>query len=101
LEPGWRAGVTFARAYPGTPSRPPSTASQSSWSPTPARALLHDSGFTTHFSQVICGRVSDEPGGLMWEPAAESLPTPQLGELQIERARRPERQARRAAIIET
>ena len=30
---------------------------------------------------------ADNAGGLMWEPAAESLPTPQLGELQIERLR--------------
>ncbi len=30
---------------------------------------------------------ADNVGGLMWEPAAESLPTPQLGELQIERLR--------------
>ena len=30
---------------------------------------------------------ADKVGGLMWEPAAESLPTPQLGELQIERLR--------------
>jgi len=29
----------------------------------------------------------DNAGGLMWQPAAESLPTPQLGELQIERLR--------------
>lgn len=29
-----------------------------------ARALLHDAGFTTHFSQVLCVRVKDEPGGL-------------------------------------
>ena len=26
--------------------------------------MLHDAGFTTHFSQVICVRVPDEPGGL-------------------------------------
>ena len=32
--------------------------------PDKARALLHDAGFTTHFSQVICVRVPDEPGGL-------------------------------------
>ena len=32
--------------------------------PDRARALLHDAGFTTHFSQVICVRVPDEPGGL-------------------------------------
>ena len=31
--------------------------------------------------------VADNAGGLMWEPAAESLPTPELGELQIERLR--------------
>ena len=30
---------------------------------------------------------ADNAGGLMWEPAAESLPTPRLGELQIERLR--------------
>ena len=30
---------------------------------------------------------ADNAGGLMWEPAAESLPIPQLGELQIERLR--------------
>ena len=29
-----------------------------------ARQLLHDAGFTTHFSQVICVKVLDEPGGL-------------------------------------
>jgi hypothetical protein len=29
-----------------------------------ARQLLHDAGFTTHFSQVLCVRVPDEPGGL-------------------------------------
>ena len=29
----------------------------------------------------------DKAGGLMWEPAAESLPAPQLAELQIERLR--------------
>jgi len=32
--------------------------------PDTARTLLHDAGFTTHFSQVICVRVPDEPGGL-------------------------------------
>jgi hypothetical protein len=32
--------------------------------PGAARTLLHDAGFTTHFSQVICLRVPDEPGGL-------------------------------------
>ena len=32
--------------------------------PGAARKLLHDAGFTTHFSQVICVRVPDEPGGL-------------------------------------
>lgn len=32
--------------------------------PERARQLLHDAGFTTHFSQVICVRVPDEPGGL-------------------------------------
>ena len=29
-----------------------------------ARKLLHDAGFTTHFSQVMCVRVPDVPGGL-------------------------------------
>ena len=29
-----------------------------------ARAILHDEGFTTHLSQVICVAVPDEPGGL-------------------------------------
>ncbi len=32
--------------------------------PVRARDLLHAAGFTTHFSQVICVRVPDEPGGL-------------------------------------
>jgi hypothetical protein len=32
--------------------------------PDKGRALLHDAGFTTHFSQVVCVRVPDEPGGL-------------------------------------
>jgi hypothetical protein len=32
--------------------------------PERARTLLHDAGFTTHFSQVLCVRVQDEPGGL-------------------------------------
>jgi hypothetical protein len=32
--------------------------------PERARALLHDAGFTTHFSHVICVKVEDEPGGL-------------------------------------
>ncbi len=32
--------------------------------PATARALLHDAGFTTHFSQVLCVRVPDQPGGL-------------------------------------
>ena len=32
--------------------------------PEKARQLLHDAGFTTHFSQVVCVRVSDQPGGL-------------------------------------
>ena len=34
--------------------------------PDPARAreLLHDAGFTTHLTQVICVAVPDEPGGL-------------------------------------
>jgi hypothetical protein len=29
-----------------------------------ARRLLHDAGFTTHFSDVICVKVPDVPGGL-------------------------------------
>ncbi len=32
--------------------------------PERAKALLHDAGFTTHFSFVICVKVPDEPGGL-------------------------------------
>lgn len=32
--------------------------------PARARKLLHDAGFTTHVSPVICVRVPDEPGGL-------------------------------------
>jgi len=32
--------------------------------PVNARTLLHDAGFTTHFSQVICVSVPDQPGGL-------------------------------------
>ena len=32
--------------------------------PDRARTLLHDAGFTTHLSQVICVKVPDEPGGL-------------------------------------
>ncbi len=32
--------------------------------PERARTLLHDAGFTTHFSQVLCVKVADEPGGL-------------------------------------
>jgi hypothetical protein len=32
--------------------------------PEAARAILHDEGFTTHLSQVICVAVPDEPGGL-------------------------------------
>ena len=32
--------------------------------PDRARTLLHDAGFTTHFSQVVCVKVPDEPGGL-------------------------------------
>ncbi|HOT24657.1 MAG TPA: ACT domain-containing protein [Thermoleophilia bacterium] len=32
--------------------------------PERARKLLHDAGFTTHVSPVICVRVPDEPGGL-------------------------------------
>jgi hypothetical protein len=29
-----------------------------------ARALLHEAGFTTHFSHVLCVKVEDAPGGL-------------------------------------
>ena len=29
-----------------------------------AREILHEEGFTTHLSQVICVAVPDEPGGL-------------------------------------
>ena len=32
--------------------------------PEKARQLLHEAGFATHMSQVICVRVPDEPGGL-------------------------------------
>ncbi len=32
--------------------------------PERARTLLHDAGFTTHFSQVLCVGVEDRPGGL-------------------------------------
>lgn len=32
--------------------------------PERAKQLLHDGGFTTHFSSVICVKVPDEPGGL-------------------------------------
>lgn len=32
--------------------------------PGKARRLLHDAGFTTQFSEVICVRVPDVPGGL-------------------------------------
>ncbi len=32
--------------------------------PERARTLLHEAGFTTHFSQVLCVKVADEPGGL-------------------------------------
>jgi hypothetical protein len=32
--------------------------------PERARRLLHDAGFTTHLSEVICVHVPDEPGGL-------------------------------------
>jgi hypothetical protein len=32
--------------------------------PERARDLLHEAGFTTHFSHVICVKVPDEPGGL-------------------------------------
>jgi hypothetical protein len=32
--------------------------------PEATRKLLHDAGFTTHLSRVICVHVPDEPGGL-------------------------------------
>ena len=32
--------------------------------PERARTLLHEGGFTTHFSDVICVKVEDVPGGL-------------------------------------
>jgi hypothetical protein len=32
--------------------------------PERARTLLHEAGFTTHFSYVICVKVEDVPGGL-------------------------------------
>jgi hypothetical protein len=32
--------------------------------PEQARAILHEAGFTTHFSQVLCVKVEDVPGGL-------------------------------------
>ena len=32
--------------------------------PERARQVLHDGGFTTHFSHVICVKVPDQPGGL-------------------------------------
>jgi hypothetical protein len=32
--------------------------------PDRARELLHEAGFTTHFSPVLCVSVADEPGGL-------------------------------------
>jgi hypothetical protein len=32
--------------------------------PEKARRLLHEAGFTTHFSEVLCVTVPDEPGGL-------------------------------------
>jgi hypothetical protein len=32
--------------------------------PERGRELLHEAGFTTHFSQVICVKVEDVPGGL-------------------------------------
>ena len=32
--------------------------------PERARTLLHEAEFTTHFSQVLCVKVADEPGGL-------------------------------------
>jgi len=32
--------------------------------PEAARAVLHEAGFTTHVSPVVCVKVADEPGGL-------------------------------------
>jgi hypothetical protein len=32
--------------------------------PVAAREILHEAGFTTHLSQVICVGVTDQPGGL-------------------------------------
>ena len=32
--------------------------------PDRARQLLHDAGFTTHFSEVLCVKIEDVPGGL-------------------------------------
>jgi hypothetical protein len=32
--------------------------------PDRARQMLHDAGFTTHFSDVICVKIEDVPGGL-------------------------------------
>jgi hypothetical protein len=32
--------------------------------PERGRQLLHDAGFTTHFSEVLCVKVDDVPGGL-------------------------------------
>jgi hypothetical protein len=32
--------------------------------PDSAKRLLHDAGFTTHFTSVLCMSVPDEPGGL-------------------------------------
>ena len=32
--------------------------------PEAARRLLHEAGFTTHFAQVLCVAIPDEPGGL-------------------------------------
>jgi len=32
--------------------------------PEQARSILHEAGFTTHFSQVLCVKVQDVPGGL-------------------------------------
>jgi hypothetical protein len=32
--------------------------------PERARSLLHEHGFTTHFSEVLCVKVPDVPGGL-------------------------------------
>jgi hypothetical protein len=32
--------------------------------PEHGRELLHEAGFTTHFSEVICVKIDDSPGGL-------------------------------------